>query len=752
LDLTELALNDPCSRENIRIFFADPIVHVNFFYSEYQNVVMLLMVLSSGVRMALLPVTTLGESTTNAHWVISYLCTDVARASLGVALETLQIREGTCLTCSDAILIKSDGECSVSLLIGTSSSSLFRTKLFFDDRSIVWSESSSTNWISSIFRSPAKSCAAHDRLCAVLHSNQSDVWYSLSEDGKCRKWQSGKAVSERLVKIEKFIGGVKHAFLAFDMTHLNDSAQDMLVFGLQAEHASVNLMAWCNCKDHVIYELDNGITSLVAERLKELGDSVGVQKINSLSKVRIDGEDEIVSVWHGYNTQVMSLSRFRTNCWGHRLIHSVTLEIRSEVEVAKLHIECMQRKSGFSNSSTGNLMIETETYLENLVFRPRWFHRNLILSAVKELLLSKGMPNENFPDQSSHMQVKAYVSEKVDMLARSSISMVPTPGIKSLLWWDLFRLCFSKWRNLVDEYLGIGVVDNMVFLVKKSAISYLRQQEFFEKTFFGSSTEPSGDLLFRVAYNCLIWAQDADPGAVRFSWEMNRIDSKAALRSLLTSSLMNIAHLPSDCDPDIFLKIPARLIELQKKLQDFFTDCRKFSGAILVNQYKRQWGAAAKEYAASQQMYVYLEVLRGVGLFLSMLIHFDTSGSSLVAECLGAELDNCCKLLKDFHILRWCCTRGDPAPYLDNWTAEGSLLSIAISFPPNLSASPKNLNASMGAMNLANPKNESQRNEENIVHNLVCMMFGQLCSGRIGSNQADIVTIFGRSHHYGRIC
>ncbi len=727
LDLTESVVGGPFIGENVRIYFADPIVNVNFFFSEDQNVLMLLIVLSSGVRMGVLPVAVSGDTTENAQWVISNLSLDVIRASLGLALESLQIRDGTSLSCSDAMFINTEGEHSVSLLVGTSSSTLYRAKIFFDDRSVVWTEAtSSSNWMNfAMFKSPAKSSAAHDRLCAVLHSNQSDVWYSLSEDGKLRKWQSGKAVSDRLVKIEKMIGNVKHAFIAFDMTLFSDSVQDNLVFCLRAEHASFSLMAWCTCRDHVVFELDGDITSLVAERLKELGDSFGVQKIKYITKVHIDGGDEIVSVWHGFDSQVMALSRFRANCWGHRLIHTVSFEINNEVEAAKLHIECMLKKSG-------NSMAETERYLENLLFRPRWFHRKLVLSSMNELLLSKGVPSEIYPDQSSHMQVKSYVREKVDILARSSASITPTHGIKCSLWWDLFRLCFSKWRTLVDDCLGVGNVENMVFLMKKSAISYLREQEYFEKTFFCSSAEPSADLLFRVAYNCLTWAQDADPGGVRFAWEMNLIDSKSALRNLLTSSLVNIAHLPSDCDPDIFLKIPARLIELQKKLQDFFTDCTKFLGTILDRDNKTRLGGAAEEYASSQKMYVFLEVLRGVGLFLSMLIHFDSSGSASVAGSIGGELNTCCKLLKVFHILRWCCTRGSPAPYphLNLWRAEGSLISLAISFP-------KNLSASLGAMNLVSPGREARRKEENVVHNLVSMMFGQLCSGKVETNHGD---------------
>jgi hypothetical protein len=721
LDLTEHALDEPCTGENFRIYFADPVVYVNFFYSEIQNVVMLLVVLSSGVRMAFLP----GGSTPNVQWLISNLNSELVRASLGQTLESLQIREGTSLTCSDAMCNKSDGEDSVSVLVGTSSSTIYRAKIFFDDRSVVWNEASVSNWISSIFRSPAKSSAAHDRLCTVLHGNQPDLWYSLSEDGKLRKWQSGKPASERLIKVEKIIGGVKHVFLAFDMTLINDSEQDMLVFGLRAEHASVNLMAWCSFKDHLIYELDGDITNLVAERLKELGDSVGVQKIKSVKKVRIDDEDKIMCVWHGYDTQVISLSRFRANVWGHGLIHTISLEISSAVEVAKLHVDCLLKNSGLGDTRKRNSMIDTENYLENLIFRPRWFHRKLIVTSANELLLSKGLPSEFFPDQSSLMQVKAHVRDIVDTLARSSVSGGPSLGIKSWLWWDLFRLCFSKWRALVDEYLGVGIVENRVLLVKKSAISYLRQQHCVEKNFFISSAEPTGDELFRVAYNCLIWAQDADPGGVRFSWEMNKIDSRTALRSLLSSSLMNIAHLPSDCDPDIFLKIPARLFELKNKLKDFFATCAKFSDAIFVNRDERQWGAAANQYAASQRMYVYLEVLRGVGLFLSMLMHFDTSGSSSVAEYIEVELDTCCKLLKVFHVLRWCCTRGDPTAVLDFWTAEGSLLSVASSFPQSLSTSMEEMNLVPG------------RTARNIDHNLVFMMFGQLCCGKVELNQGD---------------
>ncbi len=723
LDLTESALDAPYTGENFRIYFADPVVYVNLFYSEYQQVVMLLVVLSSGVRMALLPAV-LDGSQPSARWVISSLNADVARSSLGVALESLQIREGTSLTCSDALCIKSDGEESVSILVGTSSSTVYRAKIFFDDRSVVWSEASVSKWISSIsiFRSPAKSTAAHDRLCTVLHGNQTDVWYSLSEDGKLRKWQSGKAASERLVKVERIIGGVKHAFLAFDMILVHDAEQDYLVFCLQAEHSSVSLMAWCSCKDHVICEVDGDINGLVAERLKELGDSIGVQKIKSIKKVRIDGEDEIVSVWHGYDTQVISLSRFRANAWGHGLIHTVSLEINSAVEVAKLHIDCMQKNSGLRDSKMWKSMIDTENYLENLIFRPRWFNRKLIIASANELLISRGLPSEILPDQSSLVQVKAHVRKIMDTLSLSGGAIL---GFKSSLLWDLFRLCFSKWRVDVDDYLGLGIVGNRVFLVKKSAISYLRQQHSVEQTFFGSSAEPIGDELFRVAYNCLIWAEDADPGGVRFSWEMNRIESKTALRNLLTSSLMNIAHLPSNCDPDIFLKIPARFTELKNKMKDFFTNCTNFLDAIFVKRDDWQRGAAAKEYAASQQMYVYLEVLRGVGLFLSMMIHFDASGSALVTECVGAELDTCCKLLKAFHVLRWCCTRGDPSAFLDFWTAEGSLLSVAISFPQNLSASMEDLNLVPG------------RASRNIVHNLVFMLFGQLCSGKVQSNQGD---------------
>jgi hypothetical protein len=120
---------------------------------------------------------------------------------------------------------------------------------------------------------------------------------------------------------------------------------------------------------------------------------------------------------------------------------------------------------------------------------------------------------------------------------------------------------------------------------------------------------------------------------------------------------------------------------------------------------------------------VYLEVLRGVGLFLSMLIHFDASGSASVAECIGAELDTCSKLLKVFHVLRWSCTRGDPSALLGFWTAEGSLLSVAISFPKNLGTSMEDLNLGPG------------KASRKIVHNLVFMLFGQLCSGQAGSNQ-----------------
>ena len=683
----------------------------------------MVIVLTSGLRTAVIPA--LDDEDPGSSWILSGLKTACVQNSLAQKLESLHIREGVSLTSCDFCAGEEE---TVHVLVGTSAGTIYRAIIGYDGQSTVSNETSVSNWMSIIFRSPAKSSSTMERLCNVLHGSHPDTWYSLSEEGKIRKWKGGKAVSERLIKLEKSLGGVRHSFLAYNMAVTNDDNQDILIFALQAEHSSTTLLAWCNGNDLTISEMDGNITSSVAERLKEQGDSVDVQKILCFKRVSIPASneadrEEIISIWQGYKAQVITQSRLKAGIWEHKLVHTLSLEIATEVEVARLHIESINKNLQLSTDKKHLSIDGTLEFLENRLFRPRWFQKKLILMALDELLLSKGMPIENASDLSSLVNLKIFVREMVNVLAkRNEVPGETNHDIESaLVWWDLFRRCFLIWKGLVDDYVGIGVVESKVVLLKKSGVSYFREQEREEKTFFGGA--PANDPLLRVAYNALVWAQEADPGGIRFSSNMNTTDTRTALLDLLNSSMINISSLPTECDPEIFFRSPVRLLEFKSSLRHFYAQCQAFSERIFGNRHGRTLRAAAKEYSDAQQMYVYLEVLRGVGLFLSLLIHFDTSISASVSETLDQELDTCTTLLGLYHTLRWSCTRSDPTGNQDVWNAERCLMSMATSVP-------QTLDQRMEGINLANSRSigSSQRFVGNTVHNLAILIFGQLLS------------------------
>ena len=721
--MTELALDGGSESENLRLYFSDPVINVCFVYSRDRDAAVLIVVLSSGIRTAILP-----QEANSSTWILSTLHSPSIHNSMRTKITGLQIREGVSLSCSDFSLITEGIDLAVSVIVGTSAGTMYRAKIFDEGRIVVSNEYSVSNWMGGFFRSPAKTSATLERLCCVLHSNQLDTWYSLSEDGRLRKWQGGKSVMERLIKVEKSLGGVRHAFLAFSMAAMSAESQECLIFALRAEHSSATLMAWCYCRDFSVLEVDGDLINIVAEKLKEQGDSVNVLKIQGFKTVSLSGQSEgavqdIITIWQGYSAQVITLSRFIAATWRHNVIHTISLEISTEVEVSKLHIEGLNNMGGLNDERKQRLMDEAVAFVENRVFRPRWFQRRLIVMAVNDMLLSKGMPSEVPPDLSSLLEVKRFVREIMDGLAKKSVN----PGeadfyTTAFIWWDLFRRCFLKWRISVDDYAGVGVVGSMVWLLKSSAISYFREQQREEMIFFGAT--PASDLLMRVVYNSLVWAQEADPGGLRFCANMSVKDPKAALVDLLNASLIHIEKLPGECDPDLFLRSPSRVIEVQNCLQRFFTSSQQFLEQIIgIREARRTLQTGAKEYADSQQMYVHLEVLRGIGLFLSMLIHFDTSITASISETLGADLDTCAKLLSFYHVLRWSATRVDPTVNPSLWNAERSFISIAAIVSPNL-------DQRMEGINLANAGNihPPQRFGVNIVHNLIVWIFGHLCS------------------------
>jgi hypothetical protein len=149
---------------------------------------------------------------------------------------------------------------------------------------------------------------------------------------------------------------------------------------------------------------------------------------------------------------------------------------------------------------------------------------------------------------------------------------------------------------------------------------------------------------------------------------------------------------------------------------------------------------------------VHLEILRGIGLFLSMLIHFDTSVAASVSETLGPDLENCAILLSLYHVLRWSCTRVDPTTRPSLWNAEGSLMSIANIHSPNL-------DQRMEGISLANSGNValSHRYSKNSLHNFITSVFGQLCSLDDNANSTelwkDTIFLLGivEVHEIGRI-
>jgi hypothetical protein len=316
----------------------------------------------------------------------------------------------------------------------------------------------------------------------------------------------------------------------------------------------------------------------------------------------------------------------------------MSLEICSELQVAELHVKavqtCFQTNQIMVGRDNSDILANTERYLENLIFRPRWFPKKLILSSANELLESNGISGGTWPDGSSFHQVKIFVREVVQRLlldVNSRNGEVSSSDSNSLnIWISLLRRCFENWKETVDDFLGVGIInfsnDPSVVLLKESAISIFREQEGLERDFFGFGNQETryGPLL-RIAYGTLEWAQDVDPGGVSFSFEMNRSDARSSLQSLLDQSIVNLSNLQPVCHPDLYFQDADIIHRLSEGLRKFTRDCKSFLDNLIVGPSQKYLASAAKEYANSQKMYVLLEIMRGTGLFLTLLNHYRLS-------------------------------------------------------------------------------------------------------------------------------
>uniref|UniRef100_A0A7S0W812 Nucleoporin Nup120/160 beta-propeller domain-containing protein n=1 Tax=Hemiselmis tepida TaxID=464990 RepID=A0A7S0W812_9CRYP len=694
LELFELCAHQELSGGCWRVLLPEAVVSVRCVPFAEDDVVVLVVVTSGGLRVARLP-----QPRNQEAALLQFLNTSARESPL--ASVAFAPKEGVHLTCADARV----GERSeVEVFVGTTSGVTLSVSLPSDgSKAQVKSElrqASSGGF--SLFRSPAKATGREQILCSVVCAGESVL--TLSEDGKVKRWLgNGKCVVERVVSLDRPNG--EGRLLACGIQCL--PATEVAVFAMHPEDGDAPVLSLVACSwdrvgdfkpEHSVVECP-----VVAERLEHAQDGVpGVPAdVVSFGPGVLDGDEVLLSVWQGVEDSVTCASSLvetggRHLKWDTEAVRTQLWEMNGQLEVASLYLDRYQAVEGDEWRSK---VPPPAVFMEDLLFRPRWFPTKTILSALDKLLQEHSVqPTSSMPDLHSAqggmfdaVAVRSHVRRSL-----GDIALGRSDGETGVLWRDLVELCVNEWRATHDAPLGVSTVDlrsqvegggSCTLLVKRGGVSALRAASGTENLFlsllaqamsqggmqgeaFSSSGSEDDDGL-RIALQILEWAEVADPGGAIMTQRLMTEGAGLVLEDTLRAAMVeNPAPQSVWCDPEAILGRFPEVLSLGApsggegalclSLQRHLGQLEAFAASQGQGQREHGigWMEEAVEHACAQVVATHFEVVRSLALLLELLdYHCRSSGSADTSSLRNVLHGRVLPLLSSYHALRWASTK-----------------------------------------------------------------------------------------------
>jgi hypothetical protein len=585
VEFMELSATCDLQGANWRLFFPEPIVSVRIFARVDENKICMLITSSMGVRMMQMPMV---NSTTKKS-TLAALDQAVEQHPLANAVYTA--KEGTQITCVDA---RMGDRMDIDAFLGTSGGITLHLIITNDgaktQSKAEYRQIAGGGGGFSLFgKNTAAASGSSQRICGVAVMEAGDVLFTLSEDGKLKRWQlsTGKCLVEKSISMEREQGGQMHTLNAYKLAIMPRTEQ--LVFALKPSSGNVvHALVACGIDNiaDMRPEAEEIDMSAVAERLEILGESGEVRTVTSftIASLGADGEppsEAIVSVWQGLEASVVCITtpqpaagRSQQVSWACEIVHTQSWEVEGQLEVARLYLD----KYANVHASEESGVSPTPAYMEDLLFRPRWFSAQSVLAGLSQLLQDMSRhPAQTLPDAQTAdiASVRAHVRRTIQDVA---IGEGMTGKNECVLWRDLLAACLQVWRREHDMCIGTASLDfsfphseggKCIMLVKRGGLSALRHAEGTEAAFLqllesepvAEDTPVSVDhplyhvstSILWLSQQLLAWVEDIDPGGAVFSQRMMHEEPEDVLADVLRDAVLRMSQLHPHCDPALIV-------------------------------------------------------------------------------------------------------------------------------------------------------------------------------------------------------